>query len=233
MTAVKGQRRGGKNIGVAARVWEEELVIPTYQVGAAARNPDLFRDGWRCIYPYTLRDNLLHRRRDVTYRAVYLENEYLRVVVLPELGGHIYSAHDKISGEEMFYLNHVIKPGRILLRGSWAAFGLEFNFPRGHSVTTLSPVDYRLLERPDGSVAVAVGDCEQTSRMRWTVLISLRPGARRLEVTTRLTNRTELPHRYYFWANAAVPANEHLQFLSPAGPPAAGVRTSPSPTRTG
>lgn len=199
-----------------ARIWQEDIVIPTYEVGPPGRNPDLLRDGHRSIYPYTLRDDLLHRRRPVTYRAVRLENEYLRVTVLPELGGHIYSAYDKVSGQEMFYRNRVIKPARILLRGAWAAFGVEFNFPRGHSVTTLSPVDYRLLEHPDGSVSVAVGDCERMSRMRWTVIITLRPGARRIEVTTRLTNRTQLPHRYYFWANAAVPADEHLQFLSPA-----------------
>ena len=120
-----------------AHVWEEDLVIPTDQVGPPGRNPDLFTHGWVHIYPYTLRDDLLHRRQDVTYRAVCLENEYLKVVVLPELGGHIYSAHDKLADEEMFYLNRVIKPARIRLRGAWSAFGVEFNFPRGHSVTTL------------------------------------------------------------------------------------------------
>ncbi len=216
MTVAKRTRGVRARPRAAARIWEEDLRIPTDEVGAPGRNPDLFTGGWVHIYPYTLRDDLLHRRRDVTYRAVCLENQFLKVVVLPQLGGHIYSAYDKLAGEEMFYLNRVIKPARIRLRGAWAAFGVEFNFPRGHSVTTLSPIDYRLFERADGSVSVAVGDCEQMSRMRWTVMITLRPGARRIEVATRITNRTELPHRYYFWANAAVSANEHLQFLSPA-----------------
>ena len=216
MTSAKRRHRGKARSLAAARIWEEDLRIPTDQVGAPGRNPDLFTGGWVHIYPYTLRDDLLHRRRDVTYRAVCLENRFLKVVVLPQLGGHIYSAYDKLAGEEMFYLNRVIKPARIRLRGAWAAFGVEFNFPRGHSVTTLSPIDYRLFERADGSVSVAVGDCEQMSRMRWTVMITLRPGVRRIKVATRITNRTELPHRYYFWANAAVAANEHLQFLSPA-----------------
>ncbi len=199
MSAVeKGRRRRQGKDGARARIWEEDLVIPTYEVGPPGRNPDFRLDGWRCIYPYTLRDDLRRDRREVTYRAVYLENEYLKVIVLPELGGHVYSAHDKLAGEEMFYLNRVIKPGRVLLRGAWAAFGLEFNFPRGHSVMTLSTVDSRLFEHDDGSVSVAVGDCEQTQRMRWTVVITLRPGHRRLEI------------------NAAVPTDEHLQFLSPA-----------------
>ncbi len=207
--------RTGSWAGTAAHIWEEDLVIPTYQVGPPGRNPDLFARGYVRIYPYTLCDDLLHRRSNITYKAVNLENEYLRVIVLPELGGHVYSAYDKVAGEEIFYRNQVIKPARIRLRGAWAAYGIEFNFPRGHSVTSLAPVDYRLLEKPDGSVSVAVGDCEQTSRMRWTVIITLRPHIRRLEVTTRLTNRTELPHRYYFWANAAVPANDQFQFLAP------------------
>jgi len=201
---------------IAARVWEEDFVIPTYGVGKPGRNPDLFRDSWRQIYPYTLTDDLLHVRRDRTYRAVFLENEYLKVIVLPELGGHVYSAYDKLTGQEMFYRNHVIKPARILLPGSWCAYGIEFNFPRGHNVDTMSRVDFRLLADDDGSAGVAVGACERMSRMRWTVVIRLRPGARRLETTARITNRTDLPHRYYYWANAAVAANDDLQFLSPA-----------------
>ncbi len=215
MTVAKRTKRRGK-ILPSARIWQGKLTIPTYQVGPPVRHPNFFAHGHVRIYPYTRIDDLLHRKRKVTYKAVYLENEYLKVIVLPQLGGHLYSAYDKLAREELFYRNHVIKPGRVLLRGSWTPVGIEFNFPRGHSVTSLTPVDYRLLENPEGSVSVAVGDCEQQSRMRWTVIITLRPGKRRVELTTRLSNRTGLPHRYYFWANAAVAANDQLQFISPA-----------------
>jgi tetratricopeptide (TPR) repeat protein len=216
MTVAEKDAGTSASASAPARIWEEDLVLPTYLVGAPGRNADIFTSGWQRIYPYTLCDDLLYRRQEVTYRAVYLENEYLQVIVLPQLGGHIYSAYDKLAGQEMFHRNHVIKPSRIRLRGNWCAYGIEFNFPRGHSVTSAAPVDYRLLTGADGSVAVAVGDCEQMSRMRWTVIIGLRPNVRRVEVAVRLTNRTELPHRYYYWANASVSANEHVQFLSPA-----------------
>src|SRR3982750_2639172 len=81
-----------------ARVWESTLVIPTYELGPPDPNPALAP--WqqrkkRPVYPYAVLDNLTHTRVDKTYRAVYLENGYLRVTVLPDLGGRLYEIFDK------------------------------------------------------------------------------------------------------------------------------------------
>src|SRR5262249_47056659 len=117
----------------AVRVWEGELALPTTVEGPANPNPpfDQFVLG-RFNYPYALRDALTDRERVERYKALFLENEFLKVTVLPELGGHLYSCLDKTSGRQMFYANPSIKKALIGYRGAWAAFGIEFNFPVSH-----------------------------------------------------------------------------------------------------
>src|SRR6478736_805426 len=96
----------------APRVWEGPLVIPTYELGPANPYPALLdwqRRKWRPVYPYPFLDSLTNKRTDKTYKAVYLENEYLRVSVLPELGGHIYEIFDKTNKRDVLYSNPVVK----------------------------------------------------------------------------------------------------------------------------
>jgi tetratricopeptide (TPR) repeat protein len=201
---------------VPVEIREETLELKTYLRGEADPNPPFHRRGhWR-IYPYPMLDDLGEAARPVRYRALVVENEYLRVTVLPELGGHLHSAVDKGTGQDLFYHNHVVKPGLIALRGAWISGGIEWNFPRGHSVTTLSPVDSRLVQAGDGSATIWVGDIEQIYRMAWAVGIRLRPGSSLIETEVRLMNRTALPHPYYFWANAAVPARDDMRLIYPA-----------------
>ena len=165
--------------GRAARVWEAQLVLPTYELGPPDPNP-AFAD-WqgrsrRPAYPYPILDNLTDRRVDKTYRAVCIENEYLRVTVLPELGGHLYAIFDKTANRDVLYTNHVVKYGLVAIRGAWVSGGIEWNFPDGHTVTTVSPVDYSMQTGPDGSAAVTVGDTERIQRMQWAVTVRLYPG---------------------------------------------------------
>ena len=132
----------------------EESPIKTYIWDRPSRYPILFGGGYRYVYPYTMEDRLLHRSEDRAYRKIILENDLLKITILPELGGHLWSAHDKVSGRDIFYNNQVVKPGLIALRGAWCATGVEWNFPIGHSVSTVSPVDYATFENADGSVTV-------------------------------------------------------------------------------
>jgi len=201
-------------VSVEARV--ETITIPTYQWGPEDPNPPFQRRAYWNIYPYSLMDDLGEEARPVEYRAVVLENGYLRLIVLPELGGRLYSALDKPTGREIFYRNHVVKPGLIALRGAWISGGIEFNFPRGHTVTTVSPVDSRLVEEEDGAVTVWVGNLERVFRMGWAVGIRLRPESALVETEIRLTNRQDLPHPFYFWANASVPARKDMRLVYPA-----------------
>jgi len=143
----------------AARVWEAPLVIPTYELGPPDPNPPLFdrRTRGRPTYPYPLLDNLTNQRIDKRYRAVFLENEFLRVTVLPELGGKLYAIYDKTAGRDVLYTNHVIKYAMVGIRGAWTSGGIEWNFPDGHTLTTVAPIDYVTRTEPDGSAAVAIG----------------------------------------------------------------------------
>jgi len=201
-----------------ARVWEAPLVIPTYELGPPNPNP-VFPEwqgrGRRPIYPYPALDNLTERRIDKSYKAVYLENEYLRVTVLPELGGHLYAIYDKAAGRDVLYTNHVVKYGLVAIRGAWVSGGIEWNFPDGHTATTVSPIDYATRMEPDGSAVVAVGDTERIQRMQWVVNIRLRPGRKMVETEVTLNNRCNTQGRYWYWATAAAPATEDLRFVYP------------------
>src|SRR6188474_1654278 len=144
------------------RVWQDTMRIPTYAEGIANPNPpfDLFSFG-RFNYPYPIRDALTNTRETVTWRSLHLENEYLKLTVLPDLGGHVYSCLDKRTGREMFYANTAIKKALIGYRGAWAALGIEFNFPVSHNWMSMSPVDFAAVQQPDGSGSIWVGNTDR------------------------------------------------------------------------
>ena len=200
---------------MSVEIREEPLDLLTYVWGPPDPNPAFEpKVNWP-IYPYPLLDDIREEARVVRYRALIVENEHLRVTVLPELGGHLHTAVDKASGQEVFYHNHVVKPGLLGLRGAWLSGGVEWNFPCGHTVTTVSPVDARMVREEDGSATIWVGNTEQVFRMAWAVGIRLRPDTSLIETEIRLSNRTALPHPYYFWANAAVPARDDMRMIYP------------------
>ncbi|MFZ0734060.1 MAG: DUF5107 domain-containing protein [Candidatus Sulfotelmatobacter sp.] len=187
------------------RVWQGTLTLPTYEEGLPDPNPpfDQYANG-RFNYPYTLRHNLTNRRVDHAWRALFLENEYLKCTVLPDIGGHLYSCTDKISGKPMFYENPSIKKADIAYRGAWAAFGIEFNFPVSHNWVTASPVDFAFGHREDGSAYVQVGNIDRVYGMQWSVELLLRPHSTLLEERVELNNRSDVRHRFYWWNNAGV-----------------------------
>jgi len=199
-----------------ARVWLGTLELPTHEEGPPDPNPpfDLF-EPTRVNYPYTMRTTLTDRRATRAWRAVYLENEYLKCSVLPDLGGHLYSCTDKVNGAELFYANPSIKLARIAYRGAWTALGIEFNFPVSHNWMTASPVDFALAGAPDGSASVVVGNTDRVYGMQWRVALTLRPGRAVLEQRTTLYNRSDVRHRFYWWTNAGVEVWDDSRILYP------------------
>ena len=202
----------------APRVWEAPLVIPTYELNPPNPYPALLdwqRRKWRPVYPYPFLDSLGNKRTDKAWKAVYLENEYLKVTVLPELGGHVYAIFDKTLNRDILYSNPVMKYAMVALRGAWVSGGIEWNFPDGHTLTTVSPIDYVTRVEADGSAAVAVGDTERVQGMQWQVILRLRPGTRVLESEVTLNNRQVVPGRYWYWSTAGAPATADLRFNYP------------------
>ncbi len=200
----------------AVRVFEGSETIPTYEEGPPDVNPpfDLFASG-RFNYPYTIRENLTDRRSERVWRTLNLENEYLRVSVLPDLGGRLWRCVDKSNGASMFYANPTLKFAQVAYRGAWATFGIEFNFPVSHNWVTSSPVDFATQRHPDGSASIVVGNIDLVYGMQWRVELTLRPGRATLEQTTTLYNRSDQRHRFYWWTNAAVEAWDDSQLIYP------------------
>ena len=197
------------------RVWQGTLTLPTYEEGLPDPNPpfDQYATS-RFNYPYTLRRNITNRRTDHAWRALFFENEYLKCSVLPDLGGHLYTCTDKISGKPMFYENPSIKKANIGYRGAWAAFGIEFNFPVSHNWASLSPVDFAYRKNDDGSASILVGNIDRVYGMQWTVELVLRPRSTVLEEKVTLNNRSDVRHRFYWWNNAGVQVwdDSHIEY---------------------
>lgn len=202
------------------RVWEEPMVIPTYPLGPADPNPifyhrESYQGAQKRVYPYALQDRLTHTREDRTYTAVHLENEYVRLTVLPEIGGRLFAATDKTNGYDFFYRQHVIKPALIGMLGAWISGGVEWCAFHHHRNTTFMPVDYRLAENSDGSRTIWFGEIERRHRMKWLVGLTLHPGRSYIETTVKLINRTPQPHSILYWANVAVHSNNDYQVVFP------------------
>jgi hypothetical protein len=176
---------------------------------------DWQRRKWRPVYPYPFLDSLGNEKTNKAWKAVYLENEYLKVTVLPELGGHVYQIFDKTLKRDVIYSNPVMKYAMVALRGAWVSGGIEWNFPDGHTLTTVAPIDYVIRTEADGSAAVAVGDTERVQGMQWQVILRLRPGTRVLESEVTLNNRRVVPGRYWYWSTAGAPAAPDLRFNYP------------------
>jgi Flp pilus assembly protein TadD len=202
-------------VAAQVKVWQGTLALPTYEEGQPDPNPpfDIYQTN-SFNYPYTLRTNLTGVRTDHAWRAIFLENEYLKCSVLPDIGGHLYTCIDKISGQPMFYANPSIKKAEIGYRGAWAAFGVEFNFPISHNWVSMSPVDFAYASHDDGSASVWVGNIDRPYGMQWEVELVLRPGSSLLEERVTLYNRSDIRHRYYWWNNAGIQVwdDSHVEY---------------------
>src|SRR5258706_9242690 len=198
------------------RVWEEDVKIPTYGIGAPDKNPmflekRVYQGSSGRVYPYPVVDKIQDEKKPVTYRLVFLENEYLHIEILPELGGRIYRALDKTNGYDFIYYNRVIKPALVGLAGPWISGGIEFNWPQHHRPNTFGPVEYRLGQSVNGSKTVWVSEIDRMYGTKMTAGFTLYPAKAYLEIHVQLYNRTPEPQTFLWWANPAVSVNDYTQ----------------------
>ena len=202
------------------RVWEEEVLIPTYEIGAAEKNPifsekRVYQGSSGRVYPYPVIEKIEDTKKDKAWKAVYLENQYLKVMVLPQLGGRIQRAYDKTNGYDFVYYNHVIKPALVGLTGPWISGGIEFNWPQHHRPTTYLPVDYAVTEHEDGSKTVMINDVDQMYGTKGIASFTLYPDKAYIEIRGQLYNRTPMAQTFLWWANPAVAVNDQTQSVFP------------------
>ena len=143
----------------------------------------MYQGAKRKVYPYAYQDGVTRIRQERRYTAVHLENEFISLTVLPELGGRLFSATDKTNGYDFFYRQHVIKPAQIGMLGAWISGGIEWCVFHHHRDTTFMPVDYSLTENEDGSKTIWVGETERRHCMKWLIGLTLHPGRSYIETT--------------------------------------------------
>jgi len=198
----------------------EPMTIPTYRVGAPEKNPmflekRVYQGSSGVVYPYPIIERVFDEKVDVTYTTITLENRYLQIMLLPELGGRVQMALDKTNNYHFVYYNQVIKPALVGLTGPWLSGGIEFNWPQHHRPSTFEPVDYRIEANADGSQTVWFSELERMSRTKGMAGFTLYPDRAYLEIAVQLYNRTPLPQTFLWWANPAVAVNDEYQSVFP------------------
>lgn len=202
------------------KAWKEKVTIPTYEVGKPEKNPiflenRVYQGSSGVVYPYPVIESIADEKTDHEYNAVYLENEYIKVMILPELGGRIQMAYDKIAKRHFIYYNSVIKPALVGLAGPWISGGIEFNWPQHHRPSTFMPTDCKIEENEDGSVTVWCGERERMFHQKGMAGFTLHSGHAYLEIKGVLYNPTEIPQTFLWWANPAVKVNDAYQSVFP------------------
>ena len=202
------------------KAWEGTIELPTYRVAAPEKAPLFERDfayqrAKRGVYPYAMNDNPTRVKVDSTHRALYLENDYVKVCVLPDIGGRLFYATDKTNGYEIFYRQSVIKPANVGMLGAWISGGVEWNVFHHHRATSQYPIDSRIVDNPDGSKTIWVGEIENRHRMSWAIGMTLHPDKSYIEVTGRFFNNSQDRNSMLHWNNVATHANENYQIIFP------------------
>jgi tetratricopeptide (TPR) repeat protein len=195
---------------------EGSLVLPTYEITGENRNP-VFRSqyGVAHIYPYTLQDEIASKARDKEFHTLILENRYLQVTIIPDLGGRVYSVYDKLSEREVFYKNSVVKFSPLAIRGAFFSGGVEFSFPVAHAPTTADSVNWDMHQNDDGSASIIFGGREHISNLRWLIRLTLFPDRCALAQDVLLYNSSPIPGRFHYWTNASLEADDQTEFIYP------------------
>ncbi len=202
------------------KAWTEPVVIPTYRPLPPDKNPmflerRVYQGSSGKVYPLPFTDRISTEAVEHTWQAVHLENEFLRVMVLPEIGGRIHVGMDKTNGYDFFYRQNVIKPALVGLAGPWISGGVEFNWPQHHRPATFMPVSFQIEEQADGSRTIWCGDHDPMNRLKGMHGVCLHPGKAYIELKVRLFNRTPLTQTFLWWANIGTHVHELYQSFFP------------------
>ncbi|GHT68515.1 hypothetical protein AGMMS50239_33750 [Bacteroidia bacterium] len=200
--------------------WEETVLLPTYPIGEEEKNPiflekRIYQGSSGVVYPYPVVEKISDEKKDVPYRAFFIENEYIKIMILPELGGRVQLAYDKIRKRPFVYYNQVVKPALVGLTGPWISGGIEFNWPQHHRPSTFLPTDCRIEENADGSKTIWCNEVERMFRTKGMHGFTLHPGKAYLEIKVSIYNRTPFPQTFLWWANPAVFVNDGYKSVFP------------------
>jgi tetratricopeptide (TPR) repeat protein len=204
----------------AVKAWRQPVVLRSYLPHPPDRNPmfletRVYQGSSGRVYPIPFVDRIAETAVDQSWDAVHIENAYLRLMVLPQIGGRIHVGLDKTNGYDFFYRQNVIKPALVGLAGPWISGGVEFNWPQHHRPATFMPVETEIERHPDGSVTVWCSDHDPMQRMKGMHGVCLHPDRAIVELKARLYNRTPYQQTFLWWANAATRVHEKYESFFP------------------
>lgn len=199
---------------------QEKVIIPTYEISDYDKNPmflekRVYQGSSGRVYPHPVCEGVSDVKTDKEYNAIFLENDYILVMILPEIGGKIQRLYDKTNGYDAVYYNEVIKPALVGLAGPWVSGGIEFNWPQHHRPSTFDAVDYTIEENSDGSVTIWVGETEKMFHTKGMAGFTVYPDKAYLEIKGQVYNPTDRPQTFLWWANPAVAVNDYTQSIFP------------------
>jgi tetratricopeptide (TPR) repeat protein len=214
------KKRMKNPLSLRVSVRREAVVIPTYNPLPPDKNPmflekRVYQGSSGKVYPLPFFDRISEEKTNRTWDAVHLENQFLKVMILPEIGGRIHIGQDKTNGYDFFYRQNVIKPALVGLAGPWISGGVEFNWPQHHRPATFMPVDVEIERHADGSVTVWCNDHDPMARMKGMHGVCLHPEKASIELKVRAYNRTPGVQTFLWWANVATKVNESYQSFFP------------------
>lgn len=199
---------------------EEFIALPTYLPAAPDKNPmflekRVYQGSNGKVYPLPFTDRISETPVVRNWKALWIENEFVRALILPELGGRIHAIQDKTNGYDLIYNQHVIKPALVGLAGPWASGGIEFNWPQHHRPATFLPVDFHFEDHDDGSKTIWLSDHDPMARLKGMHGVCLYPDRAYVELKVRAYNRTPFTQSFLWWANAAMRSHEGYQSFFP------------------
>lgn len=190
---------------------EKQIPLKTYPFSDPDPVPEFGK-----IYPYFHFDGYAAKGDMHNWKMIEMENDYIKLWVVPEIGGKIWGAVEKSTGKEFVYYNHAVKFRDVALRGPWTSGGIEINFGFiGHAPTSSSPVDYFVRKNDDGSVSCFVGAIDLASRTRWSVEINLQKDKAYFTTRSRWDNPTGIERSYYHWMNMGIKTAGNLEYIFP------------------
>jgi len=204
----------------SVKAWQQPVVMRTYLPAAPDRNPmflerRVYQGSSGRVYPLPFIDRIATEPVDHNWQALHIENEFVRLMILPEIGGRIHVGYDKIAGYDFFYRQNVIKPALVGLAGPWISGGVEFNWPQHHRPATFMPAEVEIARGDDGSITVWCSDHDPLTRMKGMHGVCLHPGRAVVELKVRLYNRTPFVQTFLWWANVAARVHEKYQSFFP------------------
>lgn len=168
------------------------------------------------ILPYTMQDNYNRQRKPRVFKAVILENDYLKAVFLPELGGRLWSLFDKEHNKELLYVNPIFQPGNLAIRNAWFSGGVEFNVGiKGHNMLTCDPLFARVAVTADGEEVLQIYEWERVRGMAFGINAYLPKDSCVLYIRDTVENICGGDSWTYWWSNIAVPETPRTRVLVP------------------